>query len=85
MEFVPAILFIKETNTETITENGQLVYSQHTEFNDTNWHFYALGNIGDSKKSDYTRSYDPTDKNEFTIEISDNTKNNATFQSGVYK
>ena len=84
MEFVPAILFLRETNTEQIVKDGQTEYTQHTEFNDTNWHFYALGNLGDSKKTDYTRAYDPTDMNEFTIEISDNTKNNATFQTGVY-
>lgn len=74
MEFVPAVLFVRE--------NGPI--AQHVEFNDTNWHFYALGNIGDSKKTDYTRAYNPDDMNEFTCENSDNNTNNGQFQSGVF-
>lgn len=75
MEFVPAVLFVRENNADL---------SKHVEFNDRNWHFYALGNIGDSKKSDYTRAYDPDDMNEFTCENSDNNTNNGQFQSGVF-
>ena len=79
MEFVPAILFVRENK---VDEQGNP--DGHREFADTNWHFYALGNIGDSKKTDYTRAYDPTDINEFTLEISDNNTNNSQFQTGVY-
>ena len=79
MEFVPAVLFVRENQQD---QNGNPV--GHTEFNDCNWHFYALGNIGDSKKTDYTRAYDPDDMNEFTLENSDNNTKNGQFQSGVY-
>ena len=79
MEFVPAVLFVRE---RAVDASGNP--EGHVEFNDTNWHFYALGNIGDSKKSDYTRAYDPDDMNEFTCENSDNNTNNGQFQSGVF-
>lgn len=73
MEFYNCIIFIKERDTDIST---------HREFQDTNWHYYALGNVGDSKKSDKTRVNDKNDPKECIVEITDYNVPLAEFPTG---
>lgn len=73
MEFHNAVCFIREYNEDLST---------HNEFTDCEWHYYALGNIGDSKKSDDTRVFDKDDPKEFCIEVMDYNVALAEFPTG---
>lgn len=73
MEFVNCVVFIRERNEDIQT---------HREFLDTNWHYYALGNVGDSKKTDDTRMNNKKDPKECVVEILDYNVPLAEFPSG---
>lgn len=74
MEFYNCIVFVRENNEDIST---------HREFLDTEYHFYALGNVGDSKKTDDTRMNDKNDPKECIVEITDYNVPLAEFPTGT--
>jgi len=80
MEFFNCVIFIKETGTASeFTEDNDIINPAERP-----WHFYGIGNIGDSKKTDATRVNIPGDPNEYALEISDNGLKLSGFCSGVF-
>lgn len=73
MEFTNCIVFVRENNPDIST---------HREFTDTEYHYYALGNVGDSKRTDDTRVNDKNDPKECCIEIMDYNVALAEFPTG---
>lgn len=74
MEFYNCVVFLRERNEDIST---------HREFLDTEWHYYSLGNVGDSKKTDDTRVNNKRDPKECVVEITDYNVPLAEFPTGV--
>lgn len=70
MEFHPCVVFIRETDVEN-----------SVEFHDGQWHFYACGNIGNSKKNSEAMGMNPDNHKEFIVEVMNNTDPQCRFLS----
>ena len=73
MAFYPCVVFIQETDT-----------TNATVFKDGQWHFYACGDFGNSKKNSDTMGMDPNNHKEVIIEIDNNTDAQTRFLSGDF-
>lgn len=67
MEFFNCVIFVQERGYNDLKKED----APRQEFSDDGWHFYAIGNVGDSKKTDSSRMSDPDDTKEFCVEIMD--------------
>ena len=74
MEFYNCVVFVRENESDL---------TKHREFNDTSWHFYAIGNVGDDKKTDKSRVNDSKDPKECVVEIMDYDVPLAEFPTGI--
>ena len=70
MQFYPCVVFLKETDIDNAVE-----------FKDGQWHFYAAGDIGNSKKNYDAQGLDPKNHKEFIVEVSNNTDPQCRFLS----
>lgn len=73
MAFYPCVVFIQETDT-----------ANATVFKDGQWHFYACGDFGNSKKNSDTMGMDPNNHKEVIVEIDNNTDAQTRFLSGDF-
>ena len=73
MAFYPCVIFIQETDT-----------TNATVFKDGQWHFYACGDFGNSKKNSETMGMDPNNHKEVIVEIDNNTDAQTRFLSGDF-
>lgn len=83
MEFYNCVVFIKETG--GLDPNGDPYKLQEFDDGDAQgqyFHFYGIGNIGDSKKTDKTRVNNPNDPAECIIEITDYNEALSEFPTG---
>lgn len=73
MAFYPCVIFVQETDV-----------TNSTVFHDGGWHFYACGDIGNSKKNSSAMGMDPENHKEFIVEIDNNTDEQTRFLSGDF-
>ena len=70
MAFYPCVVFIQETDT-----------TNATVFKDGQWHFYACGDMSNSKKNSEAMGMDSKNLRECIVEISNNTEAGCLFRT----